>query len=346
MRKAEKIYRKITKWKYIFLVLLFVMCLSTFIIDLFTGPAELSIREGFSTIFSPHSQPPINRVIIWTIRLPMALMAIVVGASLGVAGAQMQTILNNPLASPYTLGISAGAGFGAALALVFGMGIIPHVGEFLVPLNAFFFSLLTCLLIYSIGKARRRSAETMILAGIAVMFLFNSLTAFLQYKATMEALQAVVFWLFGSLTKATWLKLNITFICLVVVIALLSVNVWKLTVLRLGDEVAASLGIKVERLRLEIFIYVSLLTGVAVCFVGTIGFIGLVAPHIARMCVGEDQRFFLPASIFGGAFLLSAASIGSKLIMPGTYFPIGILTSFIGVPFFLFIIFMRRREYW
>lgn len=344
--KANEIYDEITEKKYTLLVLLAVACGLTLIIDILVGPAWLSIREIFAAIFMAKSSDLMTSVIVWTIRFPTALMAIVVGAALGIAGAEMQTILDNPLASPYTLGVSAGAGFGAALALVLGVGIIPYAGEYLVSVNAFFFSLLTCLLIYFIGKARRVTAETMILAGIALLFLFNALLALLQYIASEETLQSLVFWLFGSLTKTTWPKLGVVALVLLIVIPLLMKDAWKITTLKLGDEKAKSLGIDVEKLRLKIFILISFLTAAAVCFVGTVGFIGLVGPHIARMLVGEDQRFFLPMSALGGAVLFSTASIVSKVIIPGAIFPIGIVTSLIGVPFFFSLILTNRKGYW
>jgi len=344
--KARELYKEITWRKYVLLVLFAVTCMLTLIIDVSTGPAQLPISEVFFTIMSPNHSDPTTHVIVWVIRLPMALMAIAVGAALAIAGAEMQTILDNPLASPYTLGVSAGAGFGAALALVLGVGVIPHTETVLVPVNAFFFSMLTCLLILFISKIRGVSTETMVLAGIALLFLFHSLLALLEYLASEEELQAVVFWLFGSLLKATWPKLGVATTILLVTIPLLLKDAWKLTALRLGDEKAKSLGLNVERLRLKVFIWISVLTAAAVCFVGTIGFVGLVGPHIARMLVGEDQRFFLPLSAFAGAVLLSAASIGSKLIVPGAIFPIGIVTSFIGVPFFLSLILKKRRGYW
>jgi len=344
--KAKEIYGEITGRKYALIVLFVAVCVLALIIDIFVGPAWLSIQEVFSAVFLANASDPITHVIVWTIRLPTALMAIAVGAALGIAGAEMQTILDNPLASPYTLGVSAAAGFGAALAIVLGVGIVPYAGEYLVSINAFFFSLLTCLLIYFIGKARRVTAETMVLAGIALLFLFNSLLALLQYIASEEALQAIVFWLFGSLLRTTWPKLAVVAAVLITVVPLIAKDAWKLTALKLGDEKAKSLGIDVEKLRLKVFIWVSLLTAAAVCFVGTIGFIGLVGPHIARMIVGEDQRFFLPMSALGGAILLSAASIGSKVIIPGAIFPIGIVTSLIGVPFFFSLILTKRRGYW
>lgn len=344
--QAEYLYQKITGHKYAVVVLLSITVVLTFFVDIAVGPAWLSITEIYSAIFKPHSVDPATSVIVWNLRLPIALMAVVVGASLSIAGAEMQTILDNPLASPYTLGVSAAAGFGAALVLVLGAGIIPYGKDFMVPINAFFFAMLTCLLIYAIARRSKLSSETMVLAGVAILFLFQSATALLQYVASEQQLQSVVFWFFGNLFRTTWLKLAIAAAILIVTVPVLAKDAWKLTAMRLGDEKAKSLGVNVERLRLKVFIRISILIGAAVCFVGTIGFIGLAGPHIARMLVGEDQRFFLPTSALAGAVLLSAASAVSKLIIPGAIIPIGIVTSFIGVPFFIALTLKRRRGYW
>lgn len=339
-------YDKITRRKLACLMGIVAAVIFTFFVDIMTGPAWLSMQEVVLATFWPDSSDAMVSTIVWVIRLPVALMAVVVGAALGIAGAEMQTILGNPLASPYTLGISAAAGFGAALAMVLGVGIIPYAEEFLVPLNAFIFSMISCMTIYMLARGRKAQTETIILVGIALLFLFNALLALLQYMASENQLQAVVFWLFGSLMKATWLKLAIVTAVLVLLIPMFAGDAWKLTALRLGDSKAQSLGINVRKLRLKVFIGVSLITATAVCFVGTIGFVGLVAPHISRMLVGEDQRFFLPLSALSGALLLSAASVGSKMIMPGSIFPIGIITSFIGVPFFLALILARKEGHW
>lgn len=344
--RAEELYQQITGRKYAIVFSLAIAVVLILFVDIAVGPAWLSITEILLAILAPNSVDPATSVIVWNLRLPIALMAVVVGASLAIAGAEMQTILDNPLASPYTLGISAAAGFGAALALVLGTGIIPYGKHFMVPINAFFFAMLTCLLIYAIARKAKLSAETMVLAGIAILFLFQSAIALLQYVASEQQLQAVVFWLFGSLYRTTWLKLAIVAAILIVTVPVLAKDAWKLTAMRLGDEKAKSLGVNVERLRLKVFIWVSILTGAAVCFVGTIGFIGLAGPHIARMLVGEDQRFFLPTSALAGAVLLSAASAVSKLVIPGAILPIGIVTSFIGVPFFISLMLKRKSGYW
>ncbi len=343
--QAKSIYGEIAHRKYVIILTIAIAIVATFIVDIMTGPASLSMGEVISTIMFPASSDRPVQVIVWTFRLPVALMAITIGAALGLAGANMQTILNNPLASPYTLGISAAAGFGAALAML-GVGVLPFADTWLVPVNAFVFSLISCMMIYGIARFKRATSETIVLTGIAMLFLFNSLLALLQYIANPYQVQAIVFWLFGSLTKATWTTLGITTAIVIATIPLLAMDVWKLTALRLGDDKAKSLGVNVERLRVKGFILVSLLTATAVAFVGTIGFVGLVAPHIARMVVGEDHRYFLPFSALSGALMLSAASILSKAVVPGIIFPIGILTSLIGIPFFIWLILSKKKGYW
>ena len=343
---ARQIYSGLTQRKYRFIIGLVIALAVVFILDIMTGSARLTVSEVFFALLRSPQAEPTNLVIVWLIRLPVALMAIVVGASLGLAGGEMQTILDNPLASPYTLGISAAAGFGAGLALILGVGVIPYAEHILVPVNAFVFSMLTSLVIYALAKIKNASSETIILTGIALLFLFNALNALLQYHASLEELQSMVFWLFGSLTKATWTKLCIATVVLLLIVPLIIKDAWQLTALRLGDQKARSLGANVERLRLKTMMYISILTAAAVCFVGTIGFIGLVAPHIARIIVGEDQRFFFPCSALGGALLLSCASVGSKVIVPGAIYPIGIITAIIGVPFFLSVILGKKKRSW
>ena len=310
------------------------------------GPARYSLGEVISAILWPDLADNQLRVVIWDIRMPIALMAITVGASLSLAGAQMQTILANPLASPFTLGISAAASFGAALALVAGVAVFPAAVQFMVPINAFLMAILASLFIYGVSTLRGVTVETIVLLGIALVFTFNALLSLLQYLASEQALAAVVFWTMGSLTKATWGKVAVTALGLLICLPLFARRAWALTALRLGDDKAASFGVNVRRLRLETMLLVSLLAAIPVSFVGTIGFIGLVGPHIARMVVGEDQRFFLPASVLCGALMLSATSVFSKMLIPGAILPIGVITALVGVPFFFSLIFTNRRRAW
>lgn len=215
-----------------------------------------------------------------------------------------------------------------------------------MPLNAFIMAMGASLLIHLLSQRRGVTTETVVLLGIALVFTFNALLALLQFFASEQALGAVVFWMMGSLTKANWHKLAITAAVLLVCLPLFARRAWALTTLRLGDEKAASFGIDVRRLRLETMLLVALLAAVPVAFVGTIGFIGLVGPHIARMVIGEDQRFFLPASALAGAALLSASSVVSKSLIPGLIFPISIVTALVGVPFFFSLILTNRRRSW
>ncbi|WP_425270819.1 FecCD family ABC transporter permease [Pannonibacter carbonis] len=339
-------YRALTARRLVILALMLVTLGLSVALDMGLGPARYSLGEVLSALIDPAGVSDQLRVVIWDIRMPIALMAVTVGACLSLAGAQMQTILANPLASPFTLGISAAASFGAALALVAGVAVFPLALELMVPINAFLMAMLASMFIYAVSTLRGVTVETIVLLGIALVFTFNALLALLQYLASEQALAAVVFWTMGSLTKATWSKVAVTGAVLVVCVPLFARQAWALTALRLGDDKAASFGINVKRLRLETLMLVSLLAAIPVSFVGTIGFIGLVGPHIARMLLGEDQRFFLPGSLLCGALMLSATSVLSKMIIPGAILPIGVITALVGVPFFFSLIFTNRRRAW
>jgi iron complex transport system permease protein len=344
---GRRIYADVTRRKRLMLGLLGPLLVLLILADVSIGPSGLTILEVAHIIVMPSSADLTQYAIVWEIRLPMALMAVAVGAALAIAGAEMQTILNNPLASPFTLGISAAASFGAAVALVLGVSLVPFAGGiFFVAGNAFIFAMVAALIIFAFSMMRGVTAETMVLLGIALVFLFQALLALLQYVASEQALQQVIFWSLGSLAKASWSKLGLTVAVIVLTVPLFTRSSWQLTALRLGDERARALGVDVQRLRLNVLVGVSLLAATAVAFVGTIGFVGLVGPHVARMLVGEEQRYFLPASAIAGAILLAATSLVSKSILPGVIVPVGIITALIGVPFFLALIFSRRRQLW
>ena len=313
------------------------------------GPVDISIMEVYATIldkFFPNyfDVPELAMIVVWNIRLPRILMGIVAGVGLGIAGCVMQGILRNPLASPYTLGISSGAGFGAALAIILGAGFVG--GEYLVIGNAFIFALICAFIILGLASRRGATPESMILAGIALMYLFSACTTLLMYFAEAEAVRAVVFWMVGSLGNASWNKLCIISPVLAVSIPLLMWKSWDLNVMGAGDETAKSLGVNVKRTRTFLMIIASLLTGSIVCFTGTIGFIGLVAPHMCRMIIGGDNRFVFPASALSGGLLLAMADVVAMHIIPPVIIPIGVMTAFMGVPLFFYLIMRKRREYW
>ena len=339
-------YRALAFRRTVLILCLVAVLFLSVAVDMALGPANYALSDVLKALFQSASVDDQLRVVIWDIRMPIALMAVTVGASLSVAGAQMQTILANPLASPFTLGISAAASFGAALGLVAGVAIFPVAVHYMVPINAFLMAMIAALFIHFASTMRGVTVETIVLLGIALVFTFNALLSLLEYLASEQALAAVVFWTMGSLTKATWVKVWVTAAILVFAVPLFARRAWALTALRLGDDKAASFGINVRGLRLETMMLVSLLAAIPVSFVGTIGFIGLVGPHIARMLVGEDQRFFLPASLVCGALLLSVTSVVSKTIIPGAILPIGVITALVGVPFFFVLIFSNRRRSW
>jgi iron complex transport system permease protein len=314
------------------------------LLDMATGPAFLSPGAVARSVLRLVEDQRID-AIVWSIRMPVAALAALVGAALGLTGAIMQTILANPLASSYTLGVSAGAGFGASLVIVFG-AVLPIPEAYAVPGAAFLFSGLACAGVYAVGATRGATPERLALAGVAMLFLFQALLSLRQFVASPEALQQIVFWLFGSLQRATWAKAGLVALALAAAAPILAFDAWRLTALKLGDDRAASLGAEPKRLRLRALALVSALTGVAVAFVGAIGFVGLVAPHVARMIFGEDQRYLLMGSALVGAVTLSSASVLSKSIVPGALFPIGIVTAMIGVPFFLWLILSFKRSFW
>lgn len=312
--------------------------------DLVTGPAGLPLSDVLQGLRDgPSGENRRLATILWHLRMPQTLMAALVGGALGIAGLMMQTILNNPLASPYTLGFSAAAGFGAATVILFGTAL-PVALWIGVPLAAFVATLTAAGLVYLVARYRGAAPETLVLAGIAVLFLFQSLQSLLQFMAAPEVLQQIVFWLFGSLLKATWTSVQVLGGILVLTLPLIAREVWNLTSLRLGDGNAASLGLNVDALRRRVLVLVALLTAGAVSFTGTIGFVGLIAPHVGRALVGEDHRFGLPMAGIMGAVVLVAASVTGKLISPGAVIPVGIITAIAGIPMLLAVILMKGMK--
>lgn len=335
-------YRAILRRRVSLLVVLAVLIVASMLLDFTLGPSGLPLDTLWHTLIDAASVDAGTRVIVWDIRMPYALMAIIVGLTLGLAGAEMQTILNNPLASPFTLGVSSAAAFGAALAIVLGIGIPGIPAQWFISANAFIFALLAALLLDGITRWTQVATSGVVLFGIALVFTFNALVSMLQFIANEDTLQGLVFWTMGSIARASWEKLGILLLALAVIMPLSMLSSWKLTSLRLGEDRAISFGINVRRLRLATLLRISILSALSVAFVGPIGFIGLVAPHIARLLFGEDHRFYLPASALIGALVLSLASIVSKNLISGVIIPVGIVTSLVGVPFFITIIVRHR----
>ncbi|WP_034915970.1 iron ABC transporter permease [Erwinia sp. 9145] len=335
-------YHRLLRYRLLMIGVLLLAIFTSLVLDFTLGPSGLSLSTLWQTLLSPESVDAGTRVIVWDIRLPYALMAVMVGLVLGLAGAEMQTILNNPLASPFTLGVSSAAAFGAALAIVLGLGIPGIADQWFISANAFVFALFAALMLDGITRWTRVATSGVVLFGIALVFTFNALVSMMQFIASEDTLQGLVFWTMGSLARASWEKLGVLLIAFAILAPLSMMSSWKLTALRLGEDRALSFGIDVRRLRLATLLRISILSALAVAFVGPIGFIGLVAPHIARLIFGEDHRYYLPASALTGALVLSLASIVSKNLVSGVIVPVGIVTSLVGVPFFLSIILRHR----
>lgn len=337
-------YRRFVWRRVLCLGGLTLAALVALLVDIASGPSMLGLLDVFRGLLNPEGIDAGTRVIIDDIRLPYALMAVVVGACLGLAGAEMQTVLNNPLASPFTLGVGAAATLGASLVIAFNISVLGLAAHVLLPLSAFVFAAAASLLILVLSRTLGASVHAVVLFGIALLFGINAVVGLIQFMADAESVQQIVFWTMGSLARASLDKVAIVALVLALCLPFSLRNAWAMTLLRSGEEQARSLGIRVERMRLVVLMRVSLLTAAAMCFVGEIGFIGLVAPHIARLMLGEDHRFLLPGSALAGAVLLSLSSIASKLLVPGVVLPVGIVTALVGIPLFITLIIGRSRR--
>jgi iron complex transport system permease protein len=312
------------------------------------GQAKITIWEAYAAFlvkFFPglFTTSWLAETTVWNLRLPRIALGIVTGIGLGIAGCIMQGILKNPLASPYTLGISAGATFGASLAIIGGAGLVG--GEYLIIGNAFIFSLMVSFIIIGFAARRGATPETMVLVGIAILYIFSAGTTLLQYFGEEQAVVQSVFWAVGSLDRASWSKVLISASVIALSIPLLIMKSWDLNLLASGDDSARSLGVNVNRIRIYTMTIISLMVSSIVCFTGTIGFIGLVAPHITRLVIGTDYRYLIPASGIVGAILVVGSDIISRNLIPPIIIPVGVITAFMGGPLFLYLIMKRRMGY-
>ena len=305
--------------------------------DLATGSSNLSLSEAFSALVQGPTSADISSVIIWDIRLPMTLTALFVGMALAVAGLQIQNITGNALASPSTLGITSAASFGAAIAIAMGMSVagVLWLGS---ALMALIFAVAVSVAIYLLSQQRGMTPQTVILSGIVMNFFFMALQQLLVYWSSPEIAQLINGWTFGNLERSSWLSASVAGILTLVAVVYLVRHTWAITAMTLGEERALSLGVPVKRLRIEAFFVSAVLIAGAVAFIGTIGFIGLVAPHLAKLLLGEDQRFLLPGTVLAGALLMTVSSVLAKCLSMGAILPVGIVTSLIGVPFLLILL--------
>jgi iron complex transport system permease protein len=348
--EVRELYQRMTGRKVLFISLLIVALIALAIGATSVGSSSLGFADAARVIaskvfpFAHIHTSALEGAIIWDIRLPRVILALFAGVSLAIAGSTMQGVLRNPLVSPFTLGISSGAAFGAALAIILGVGVVGG-GSYIVILNAFVFALLTMALVYGIARIRSITPETVILAGIAVSYLFMALVSALQYIAGEHDLAAIVYWTMGSFNAASWEQVLIALPILAICIPLMVRYAWDLNVMGAGEEVASSLGVAVKRVRVITLTLATIVTATVISFTGIIGFIGLVAPHITRLIIGGDHRYLLPCSCLMGALLLLGADTLARTALPYEI-PVGIMTSFIGVPFFVYLLTRKRREFW
>lgn len=351
--EASGEYRRSIVLKIGFILVCIVMAFLVVGVTLTIGDYDIGFLETYSILWDhitgnipmdPSDPMYTKDSVIWDLRLPRILTGILAGAALAVAGATMQTTMKNPLADPYTTGISSGASFGATIAICMGVSFVG--GGYVVVVNAFIFSLIPTALIVIVSKMRGASPTTMIMAGIAVMYIFNAFTTVIKLFANPESLSSLYQWSVGSINGTRWEDILVMVPFVVVGTGLIQLLSRQLNVLISGDDSAKTLGVDADRLRTVSILIIALMTASVVSFTGLIGFVGLVCPHVVRMFIGSDNRYLMPASaMFGIALLLFADMVGRILIAP-TVLPVGVITAFIGGPLFLYLIVNQKRGSW
>ena len=348
--KIPEGYTEYVGKKTAFIAFLFAASAALFLIAVSRGPVPIPIADTIRTL-AGYDTGPRARNIILNIRLPQAFTAVLAGAGLAAAGAAMQSVLRNPLGSPFTLGMSNAAAFGAAFAvMILGTGAMASAGGlalgsyYITALAAFICCLLGAFAIIGVSRLRGASPEVMVLTGIAIGSLFTAGTMFLQYFADDVQLAAMVFWTFGDLSRASWREIGFLGVLVPAGCGYFMLNRWNYNAIDSGDETAQGLGVKVDRVRVAGMMAASLLTAAVVAVLGVIGFVGLVCPHIVRRVIGDDHRFLMPGSCLAGASLLLASDTAARLAMPPHALPVAVLTAFMGAPVFIFLIIRGYRR--
>ncbi|THB75313.1 MAG: iron ABC transporter permease [Desulfobacteraceae bacterium] len=337
------------KWWFLCLVSVMLVCLAIMGISL--GAVKISLLEVVEALFRMPVSGRVN-MIVYHIRLPQVLAAMITGAGLAASGAVLQSILRNPLGSPFTLGISHAAAFGAALSvMVLGSGIMGSSLNDAVNISnpalttgcAFVFAMGAAWIIITISGYQKSSPETMVLTGVALGSLFTAGTMLLQFFADDVQLAAMVFWTFGDVARADYKELGIISAVTLPGIVYFMLNAWNYNAMDAGDDTAKGIGVHVVRTRLLGMTVASVLISVSIAFVGIIGFVGLVAPHMVRRLIGDDNRFLIPGTAAAGACLLLLSDTAARLVLSPHILPVSVLTSFLGAPVFIAMI-MRGKK--
>ncbi len=343
-------YRIYILRKTVFMIACISVALLALGLSVSFGKYEIGFFESYGIIIDHlrgiEPADEMKHYIVWELRLPRAIMAIAVGAGLGIGGAAMQSMLRNPLADPYTTGVASGASLGAAVAIILGICLIPSLtGQYAIVVNAFFFSLIPATIIVLISKYKKTTPTMIILAGIGVMYIFSATTSLLMLIAEPDSLAEVYIWTVGSLGRASWENIPLVITFVIIGIIIIQTNSRNLNILAMGDKNAISLGVNALRTRLTLLVTIAFLTAGIVSFTGTIGFVGLIAPHIVRIFLGSDNRYLVPASAALGAALLIVADCIAKEA-GATGLPVGVITAIIGGPIFLMILLKMRSKAW
>jgi iron complex transport system permease protein len=328
-------YRRDRTRKWLLLSAFLIILFGVAVFAVFLGQYQTSLSEVLRALFGKSAGTA--DIVVTKIRVPRVCAAIVTGWGISLSGLCIQSLLKNPLGSPSTLGISQGAAFGAACAVVFiGMKV------FSITFFAFGGALLGTLTILILARLKRLSPEAIILAGVALSSLFGSAIIVVQYLATEIELAAVVFWSFGDVARSNWSEIVLLAAAAVLFFIFLSFRRWDLNALVCGEDTAKSLGVNVEKLRVVGMLAAALVAAMATAFHGVIAFVGLVAPHMARRLIGDDHRLLIPFSALMGALLLLTADTAGRLLIGSGALPVGVATSFLGAPMFIYLLI---REY-
>jgi len=317
-----------------------------FLISLAFGPVNMDIGDVWQSIINiiHHGPESGHERIIYYLRMPRVLGAFAVGIGLSVAGAVFQAIIRNPLVDPYITGVSSGAGFGAALAMTSGLAVASISLNYMVPVAAFVGGLVAFTFTFMIAEGSGGRAINYVLGGVIVGMGFGSLTTILLILSD-DQVHRILMFLFGSFTNITWDKLWVILIPILILSIVVLLYAREFNVVLLGDEQAKQLGLNVNRFKISMLVLASLLTSFCVAFVGIIGFVGLIVPHMARMIVGGDHRLLLPASMVMGAIIMAVADLIAKLAYVPVELPVGAIMTLIGVPFFAYLLMRRGKEY-
>lgn len=329
---------------------LLAILLAVFVLAVIIGPVNIPVETVGKIILNKIVPGLVERdwsqsteSIVWLLRFPRALLAILVGGGLSVVGVTMQALVRNPLADPYILGVSSGASVGAVAVMIF--GLFGTLGMYTVSIAAFTTGVLTFIIVWFLAQRRGQVVPLrIILAGIAVSYVCSAVTSFMVIRSPdAEGVQSVLYWLLGSLGSAKWEYLTIPLVGLLVGTGFLLVQARSLNSILIGDETAITLGVNTNRLRKQLIVVASLVTGIMVAVSGAIGFVGLMMPHAVRLVAGSDHRKVLPLSLLSGSIFMVLVDIVARVVLQPEELPVGIITAIIGAPFFLWL--MRRSEY-